>query len=764
MNVIKYNVNSGDVCQIGRQYEYGKTQVIFEGYQVIDSANEIYFKFVGRTDDSKYLIPIIDMTLDITQQLTKHVGQFSCQLEEMNTEGTLVSQSPVFYVAVKRSIKVGADYEVQDPRLETIYQKYNAMYNTINDTNNTVLANESQRQAEWITLKQEVADAVASIDGKLDWYKASTTDTLQARLNGFIGEAEGSIQTALETYETQTDSNINDKLTAYQSKTTSDINRMFDDSDRTSKEKIDALASELDQRRLAGEFNGENGYSPSAKVEPTTGGVEITITDKSGTTKEKVLNGKNGADGSDYVITDADKNEIADNVKASVNTEINELKSDLDNYINVPHIIDVHIEKETGKAYNTTNGTYVENLSGFECASIPVNQNDTLIISGWGGNSNSYKPRFWSDTEIIETISTAEDVFTDVTVTVPIGANRLLINGRTAIQSIIVKKFSQNDVSKDFYASYGKTVGVNYSAEKTVDVFIKDYSKGKDLIVRMWGKASNNLPDFGNIGTVENDGIYVLDSIGDKTIASITRGTTDFLSPSVVYAVNNADGDYIGNTDDKLTGGWHGFNNATSGATATARNTKFIVSCDGNPLNIGEKARGNEVTIEITNRLQGSNTEKQDGSGREIVEQYFRITIGDGFKIKVDGEIRALEDIAYQTYYGLSLYHTMPNDVYFVGSRTERGAKSVASVNRCGDTNCVGIRQVGEENTLEMLFDSSYDLGTQYANAWGNSCTMSSNKSYLVLIKGRSDGTERLQLNNGDRVYWRGYYNFYPTN
>ena len=262
MNVIKYNVNSGDVCQIGRQYEYGKTQVIFEGYQVIDSANEIYFKFVGRTDDSKYLIPIIDMTLDITQQLTKHVGQFRCQLEEMNTEGTLVSQSPVFYVAVKRSIKVGAAYEVQDPRLETIYQKYNEMYNIISQTNETSLANESQRQAEWITLKQEVADAVASIDGKLDWYKASTTDTLQARLNGFIGEAEGSIQTALETYETQTDSNINDKLTAYQSKTTSDINRMFDDSDRTSKEKIDKYISEIEQRRIAGEFNGSDGYTP----------------------------------------------------------------------------------------------------------------------------------------------------------------------------------------------------------------------------------------------------------------------------------------------------------------------------------------------------------------------------------------------------------------------------------------------------------------------------------------------------------------------
>ena len=314
MNVIKYNVNSGDVCQIGRQYEYGKTQVIFEGYQVNDSANEIYFKFVGRTEDSKYLIPIVDMTLDITQQLTKHVGQFRCQLEEMNTEGTLVSQSPVFYVAVKRSIKVGADYEVQDPRLETIYQKYNAMYNTINDTNNTVLANESQRQAEWITLKQEVADAVASIDGKLDWYKASTTDTLQARLNGFIGEAEGSIQTALETYETQTDSNINDKLTAYQSKTTSDINRMFDDSDRTSKEKIDKYISEIEQRRIAGEFNGSDGYTPVKNIDYFDGvngksAYQIAVDNGFIGTEAEWLASLRGADGKDSMQPDWNQND-----------------------------------------------------------------------------------------------------------------------------------------------------------------------------------------------------------------------------------------------------------------------------------------------------------------------------------------------------------------------------------------------------------------------------------------------------------------------
>lgn len=445
--------------------------------------------------------------------------------------------------------------------------------------------------------------------------------------------------------------------------------------------------------------------------------------------------------------------------------EVDELKTDLTHYLQLSTTIkEVEVNKISNKAYKTTDGTFIDNLSGFECAEITVSSGDTLIISGWGGDTNSYKPRFWSDTEIIKTISTPNDAFSEVSVVVPNGATRLLINGRTSNQSIVVKSpLTVNDESVEFLSSFGKRVGVNYSAEKTVDVFIKDYSEGKNLVVRMWGKASNNLPDFGNIGTIENDGDYVLTEVGPKTITSITNGTTDFISPSVVYAINNIDGDYTDETADKLTGGWHGYNNATSGASATAQNVKFSVSCDGKPLTVGDKTRGNEVIIEITNRLQGSNTEKSDGTGREIVEQYFRITIGDGFKIKVDGEIRALEDIAYQTYYGLSLYHTMINDVYFVGCQADRGAKSVTSVNRCGDTNCIGIRQVGDENTLEMMFDPSYDLGQQYANAWGNSCTMSSNKSYLVLIKGQSNGTGRLQLNECDRVYWRGYYNFYPT-
>lgn len=275
MNVIKYNVNSGDVCQIGRQYEYGKTQVIFEGYQVTDSANEIYFKFVGRTEDSKYLIPIVDMTLDITQQLTKHVGQFSCQLEEMNTEGTLVSQSPVFYVAVKRSIKVGADYEVQDPRLETIYQKYNQMYNTISQTNETSLANESQRQSEWLTLKQEVSDAINSFDADIAISEFRTL--VQTETNNFNTNSETKFNAYNQNDSQKTtayNTNANEKLNAYNTNAENKVSEFNAQTEQIQTD-ISELKSDLNDIEkninrfitLYPEFNYEFGYITSAGTE-----------------------------------------------------------------------------------------------------------------------------------------------------------------------------------------------------------------------------------------------------------------------------------------------------------------------------------------------------------------------------------------------------------------------------------------------------------------------------------------------------------------
>lgn len=56
---------------------------------------------------------------------------------------------------------------------------------------------------------------------------------------------------------------------------------------------------------------GEDGVSPTVTIEEIEGGHRITITDANGTNIFDVMNGTNGKDGDDYVLTDTDKEDIA---------------------------------------------------------------------------------------------------------------------------------------------------------------------------------------------------------------------------------------------------------------------------------------------------------------------------------------------------------------------------------------------------------------------------------------------------------------------
>ena len=68
---------------------------------------------------------------------------------------------------------------------------------------------------------------------------------------------------------------------------------------------------------------GEDGFSPSATITQTATGATITITDKSGTTTADIANGEQGPKGDtgdSYVLTSADKAEIAQLVLAAMPT------------------------------------------------------------------------------------------------------------------------------------------------------------------------------------------------------------------------------------------------------------------------------------------------------------------------------------------------------------------------------------------------------------------------------------------------------------
>ena len=69
-------------------------------------------------------------------------------------------------------------------------------------------------------------------------------------------------------------------------------------------------------RRGGSGGGGGDGFSPIVEVEEIEGGHRVTITDVEGTESFDVLNGVDGKDGNDYVLTDVDKTEIANAVVA----------------------------------------------------------------------------------------------------------------------------------------------------------------------------------------------------------------------------------------------------------------------------------------------------------------------------------------------------------------------------------------------------------------------------------------------------------------
>ena len=73
-------------------------------------------------------------------------------------------------------------------------------------------------------------------------------------------------------------------------------------------DRANEAAAKVEEYIAAG---GIDGFSPIAKVTQTAEGATIEITDKNGTTAATVTNGKDGKDGKDYVLTEADKEEIA---------------------------------------------------------------------------------------------------------------------------------------------------------------------------------------------------------------------------------------------------------------------------------------------------------------------------------------------------------------------------------------------------------------------------------------------------------------------
>ena len=69
---------------------------------------------------------------------------------------------------------------------------------------------------------------------------------------------------------------------------------------------------------------------------------------------------------------------------------------------------------------------------------------------------------------------------------------------------------------------------------------------------------------------------------------------------------------------------------------------------------------------------------------------------------------------------------------------------------------------IGYTEDLEII-NSTIDIGSQYANEKTFSAlTTTSAKSYMNLIN-KETNTNLFVLKEGEKMYWEGYYDIYPT-
>ena len=208
-----------------------------------------------------------------------------------------------------------------------------------------------------------------------------------------------------------------------------------------------------------------------------------------------------------------------------------------------------------------------------------------------------------------------------------------------------------------------------------------------------------------------------------------------------LLAAQNADGDRSPATG--FTGGNHGFNQDGTGA-ATAELISVTVYCDGVAVSDGIY-NCNDVEFVAVSRVQGANTCKSDGTGRNIIEQTTSYKL-EGTKVRVNNIIEALEDCSIGLYYGMQM-NAMTNYDVFANEAIQR--------NLSGDfayrPNAITGHDSYSKQTMKM---DNAGIGDYQYNSTAKKATSSSGKGYYCPIN------STVNLTANQEIYFSGEYEF----
>ena len=294
------------------------------------------------------------------------------------------------------------------------------------------------------------------------------------------------------------------------------------------------------------------------------------------------------------------------------------------------------------------------------------------------------------------------------------------------------------------------------------EIILKNYKTNVDLIYLMRQQNVNMLMDFFVFAIKQNTTGIVSNNANNRT--QINASQSDWVSAWFVKAINNADGDLQvpQDTFGIPTGGWHGYNGATTNVSRTARTLWWKMFADGVEVTTGTGAYCNQISLQWCNRVQACNTEKADGGGREVIEEIVTVTFDEGMKAKVRVIATMLEDVLVQHHYGLNAFNNVDGDggvVHFVGDTPNAIPASGTTAQSTDKHSCREIRYIGNNNTFVLGVNDSFKLDKVEYNAQYVGATMQKGM-FLCLY---TPDNEPIRINQGQKVFVDGFLDIYPT-
>lgn len=295
-------------------------------------------------------------------------------------------------------------------------------------------------------------------------------------------------------------------------------------------------------------------------------------------------------------------------------------------------------------------------------------------------------------------------------------------------------------------------------------IFAWKYNDTNDIHVHINRFSANKLMLIGKIAFVENNNKFVSKDFS-KIEVEFNGEITDWLSPYMMKAVNNGDGDKINNGEYDFVGGCHNYNNtATTESSATARLLKYDLFVNGMKISENGIYQSDNVKIICTNRIQANNTKKENGKGREVLEECVVYNINSG-KISVSNTIKALESVYIDKFYGLQSYivgfvNSSNSKINYVDGKTY----SSYDVNKNSNSNS-GTLNDGADTRKIIVYNDKHILNIEIdciglakkrsINTTTKVAFQENNKTYFSLINDK-----RVTLNANDNLFISGSWEF----